>query len=317
MTHALQPASIHRSVLLAEAIEQLQVAERGGAYLDCTLGGAGHSEAILKTNPSAVLFAIDRDASALARAAVKLSPYDGRFELAQGSFADLLHIFQPRRFTGILADLGTSMDQLKGGRGFSFVDDGPLDMRMDQAQELSANEIVNTFEERALVRILQEGGCGSESKPVARAIVRARPIVSARALAKLIADATPPWKRGEGSHPATVPFQAIRIAVNDELGQIQSLLEAIPNLIAPGGRCVVITFHSLEDKLVTKVMRRWEQGGERSSLSRVSPTEKTLGKLITKKGIEPSAQEVADNPASRSARMRTFEFHSEGMCQQY
>ncbi len=312
-----QLISIHQSVLLAESIEALNVSQHGGVYLDCTLGGGGHAEAILQSHPSAVLFALDRDASAIERSKGKLAGFGDRFEVAQGSFADLLHLYSPKRFDGILADLGTSMDQLKGVRGFSFNDDAPLDMRMDQSQPLSANEVVNTYDEKALKKVLQVGGCGSEAGTVARAIVRARPIVTAKALAEIISETVPPWKRHESTHPATVPFQAIRIEVNDELSQIKALLDAVPSLINSGGRCAIITFHSLEDRIVTNTMRRWESGGERSSLSRIAPQEPSLGRLLSKKPVVAGDAELSRNPAARSARLRAFEFNAEVACQQY
>jgi len=320
-------STVHQPVLLQEIISVFQSQENAKTenaepfFLDCTLGGGGHALALLNAHPIAHLCALDRDASALARARVRLAAFAERVTFSHGSFLDLQALYSERYFDVILADLGTSMDQLKGARGFSFNDAAALDMRMDESQELSAKDVVNTYEERALKKVLQVGGCGSEAASLARAIVRARPFLNAKQLAEVINAATPPAKRsGTGqahTHPATVPFQAIRIEVNDELSQIRALLKAIPLLIKLGGRCAVITFHSLEDKLVTHTMRRWEQGGERSSVSRVTPTEPSLGRLLSKKAIVASDTERAANPASRSARLRVFQFHTEAACQQF
>lgn len=301
-------ATRHVSVMPQEVIEALSAAA-GGAYLDCTLGGAGHTAGILRANPANQVTSIDRDARALARAKEKLKEFGDRAQLFQATFSSIPKVVQGRRFNGAIADLGLSTDQLYENRGFSFNDDGPLDMRMDESSDLTAADIVNNYSESDIYRLLREGGVGPEARQIAHAIMRERPINTPKQLSQLVNSLSFAKKSAKKSNPSTVVFQALRIAVNKEFEEINRLLEIAPELVADGGRLAVITFHSLEDKLVTSAMRKWEGRDSMPALWPGSKTEKVFGKLLTKKPIVPSAQELEENPSSRSARLRVFEFH--------
>ncbi len=303
----------HIPVLEAEVLEALRAAG-GGAFLDCTLGGAGHSEAILKSNLKNSVVASDRDLRAIERARVRLAGYEGRFELLHSDFAGLAAKLSGRTFDGLLADLGISTDQLKEGRGFSFTDEQSFDMRMDESAGSTAADLVNDSDEQTLIRVLHQGGIGPEARKLAQAIIAARPHTSAKSFASVVNKVMASVAGGKYAkkkvNPATVVFQALRIAVNREFEQIDSLMEMAPTLVRSGGRMAVITFHSLEDKAVVRKMREWESGGEFSALNPASVRGKRLGKIINKKGVEPSAAEVERNPSARSACLRVFEFMS-------
>jgi 16S rRNA (cytosine1402-N4)-methyltransferase len=223
-------------------------------------------------------------------------------------------VLEGKVFDGMLADLGTSTDQLKEGRGFSFTDESSLDMRMDESSGLSAQEIVNSASEQELFVILKRGGVGSEARPVARAIASERPFTSARQLSATVNQVLARVARAKTAqkkvNPSTVVFQALRIAVNREFEQIESLMKLAPQVVRRGGRMAVITFHSLEDRAVARTMREWESGGEFSALNPASRHAPSLGKVIERKGVYPSEEEVARNPSSRSACLRVFEFSS-------
>lgn len=328
--------SRHVSVMTAQVLAYLR-ADRGGCFLDCTLGGGGHTEAILSAHPEATVEAFDRDTRALERAGSRLAKYESRVKVRHGAFADLAGALDESgeaepRFDGMLADLGLSTDQLHEVRGFSFSDDGPLDMRMDESQTYRAHDVVNSLEERDLIRVLRRGGLGAEATPIGRGIVRARPIETARALAAVVAGACPQFARKKTIHPATVTFQAIRIEVNGELEQIHALLDLAPRVVRNNGRLVVITFHSLEDKLVVRTMRDWEAGDTTPALQRGAEFKLTrgaqrldasplvararqlaeggsIGVVLTRHAATPDDQETRDNPSARSARLRAFEFH--------
>lgn len=293
----------HVPVLLNEVVEGLR-AFQGGDYLDCTLGGCGHAAAILEAHFSNTVVGCDRDMRAVLRGKERFKD-EPRAEVRQADFGKLLSEFSGRRkFDGILADLGLSSFQLGEQRGFSFQDD-LLDMRMDEESGVSATTVVNEYNLQELLMVLKRGGMRQDAKRVANAIVRARPILSAKQLAQVVSEVLFDERN---RHPATVVFQAIRIEVNDELGQISKLLEAVPQLANPGCRFAAISFHSLEDMSVTKQLRRWSSGSTTPAYMRTAPEEQSLGSLITKKAIVPSASEVALNPAARSARLRIFEF---------
>lgn len=303
-------ATQHISVMLHEVVDLLE-ASQGGGYLDCTLGGGGHTRAILEASPKTTVCAVDRDGRAIERARTALASFGDRVTLHHGSFSQVGEMFKGQSFDGILADLGLSTDQLKEGRGFAFSEEAPLDMRMNEADSLTAHELVNSMSEHDLFVLLRRGGVGAEAKAIARAIVRARPVQTTKALAEIVVRAMPASRGREGekrSHPATVTFQALRIAVNDEFGEIERLLDAVPALMKAGGRTAIITFHSLEDKLVTETMRRWEGGGEFSAQWPGAFRHKPLGRLVTRKPVVPSEGELQRNPSSRSARLRVFRF---------
>ena len=296
--------SVHVPVLKREVVEFLR-ADAGGNFLDLTFGGGGHARAILEANPQNTLLAFDRDLAAVNRAQLLESEFPERFSIKHASFGSVLSEVGVRKFDGILADLGISSDQLEGGRGFSFNDAESLDMRMDQTQDLTASHIVNEMELSHLERVLKQGGAAEEARWASRAIVSSRPLKNSAELAKVIEAAfRGPRKR---IHPATVIFQAIRIAVNEEMQQVVDLLEALPTLASKNGRAAIICFHSLEDRIVTQKMRAWATP-EFSASMRTHTEGRSLGKLLTKKACVPTAEEVDRNPRSRSARMRVFEF---------
>lgn len=294
----------HIPVLVHEVIEQLQ-ARRGGSFLDCTLGGGGHSAALLAAHEELTVIAIDRDRRAIERAESRFCN-ESRFTIRRGRFGDLLQLVGESRFDGVLADLGMSTDQLSEGRGFSFRDTESLDMRMGEDEVVTADRLINEGSPSDLIRAFKIGGVGREASRIVAEIVRSRPIGSGQELAALVARVVP--RTAGGSHPATVVFQALRIAVNREFEEIDSLLGAIPRVIKPGGRLAVICFHSLEDQRVTRQLRRWAAGDSAPAHRRDIVRELPLGRLVTRQAIEPSAREVDTNPAARSARLRVFEF---------
>jgi 16S rRNA (cytosine1402-N4)-methyltransferase len=290
----------HVSVLLKEAIEFLAV-RRGGTYIDATVGAGGHSsEVARRLGAQGRLIGFDKDPDALAIARKRMSLDEGdngaQIELKQGSFRQIAEL-PGRSADGILADLGLSSLQLSAPqRGFSFQAEGPLDMRMDPREERTADQAVNRMDEEDLANLIYEFGEERRSRRIARAIVRARPISTTAHLGKVISAAARPMKSSPGFrqiHPATRSFQAIRIWVNRELDDLKELLEAAPRVLRPGGRLVVISFHSLEDRMVKDAMRDGAHEG--------------VYRLLTKKPAIASDEEIAVNPRSRSAKMRAAE----------
>lgn len=302
----------HIPVLCVEVLEALR-AHQGGVFLDCTFGGGGHSNALLGAHASNQVIACDRDRRAVERGNIRFAG-EARLELHHAPFSRVGEICRGRKLRGVLADLGMSTDQLFEGRGFSFQDTSIADMRMDESCGVSAHELLRALSVQDLFVLLREGGVGQDARRIAQAIVRARPVASAKELAELVSRVSRATRgKGEGAHPATVVFQALRIAVNREWDELRALLAVMPTLVADGGRCAVIAFHSLEDKLLTRTMRAWESGPE---FSAVMPTPapagaRRLGTLLTKKALAPTEEELARNPSSRSARMRVFEFSGE------
>ncbi|ADW69745.1 16S rRNA (cytosine(1402)-N(4))-methyltransferase RsmH [Granulicella tundricola] len=290
----------HVPVLLEEALEYLNV-RPGGVYVDATLGLGGHSSAIAKKlGGQGKLIAFDRDPDAMSKAQARLEA------LKEELGAEMPTVqFEPRAFSeagdaiakgsldGLLADFGVSSMQLdEAHRGFSFRSDGPLDMRMDTRSGETAGQVVNEEDENELADLIYEFGEERRSRRIARAIVRARPISTTAELARIISAAAPPMK-GDKIHPATRTFQAIRMRVNDELGEIQSLLKSAGSLLKPGGRLVMISFHSLEDRLVKDAFR--ELGRDKKFT------------VLTKKPVIAAEQESLRNPRSRSAKLRALE----------
>jgi len=305
--------SIHVPVMLNEVLTALK-AQEGGTFLDCTLGGAGHTKAILAANPNNIVFAIDRDLDAVRRARENLADEikAGRLMIEHASFSDLSQLDfsclkNGLEFRGILADLGLSSDQLAASRGFSFHDEGVLDMRMDQNSAYSANEVVNLTSEKELFAILKRGGVGNEARRIVREIINARPIRNTSELAEVVRRVAMNTK---GFDPSTVAFQAIRIEVNQEYSQILDMLNVAIKLLSVGGRLAVISFHSLEDKLVAKEMRRWVGADSTPANWPGSHMAVSLGMLLTKKALLPTAEEIERNTRSRSARLRVFEKNS-------
>lgn len=304
----------HYSVLLNESIDALNI-RPDGVYVDGTLGLGGHSEQIAKRLTTGRLIAIDRDKSALERAEERLAPYAQRIGFVHGNFRDLPQLLANQgvdRADGMLFDLGVSSPQLdEAERGFSYMTDAPLDMRMDTSESLTAWFIVNKWPEEKLKRILFEFGEERYAPRIAQAIVRRRaaaPIDTTGELVDVIRGAMPPQALREKQHPAKRSFQAIRIAVNDELASISELMDHAAELLAPGGRLAVISFHSLEDRIIKNAINARERG---CTCPRDFPVctcgfHQTL-KSITRKPILPTERELAENPRSRSAKLRVAE----------
>jgi 16S rRNA (cytosine1402-N4)-methyltransferase len=295
----------HVPVLLKEAIDFLEV-RRGGIYIDATVGLGGHSYEIAKRlGAPGHLIGLDKDPAALEIAGVRLSASGFGEEksadwpeitLLQRSFAEIAKGQKAATVDGILADIGVSSLQLQdAARGFSFQADGPLDMRMDPRGERSAEQVVNHLDERQLADVIYEFGEERRSRRIARAICRSRPIRSTAHLAEVISAAARPMNQAERRiHPATKTFQALRIFVNRELDDLRALLEAAPRILKPGGRIVVISFHSLEDRIVKDAFR---EGGMKDKHFRV----------LTKKPVTASEEESDRNPRARSAKLRAAE----------
>jgi 16S rRNA (cytosine1402-N4)-methyltransferase len=302
----------HVPVMLAEVLATLAPRD-GAAYLDATFGGGGYARAILEAAACTVL-AIDRDPAAIARGAALAASHPGRLALVEGRFGDLLDICAARgidALDGIVFDLGVSSFQLdEASRGFSFRAEGPLDMRMG-ADGPTAAELVARLDAPALAQILREFGEERHANRVARAIVAARTeaaITTTGQLAAVVRRAVPRSK--DGIDPATRSFQALRIAVNEELAEIERALAAAISLLAPGGRLVVVAFHSLEDRIVKRVLA--EASGRAARPDRHDPAAllapaRPLLRLLTARPVDPSPAEIAANPRARSAKLRAAE----------
>ncbi len=304
--------SQHITVLLNEAVEAL-VTNTSGFYVDGTFGRGGHSGLILQSLSSdGHLLGIDKDLAAIATANSRFGA-DNRFAIAHGSFAELASLVATRglsgKVNGVLLDLGVSSPQLdEAERGFSFMQDGPLDMRMDQTRGQSAADWVNTASEDDITWVLKEYGEERFAKRMARAVIAERqkqPFTRTKHLAEVIKEANPAWEKGK--HPATRAFQAIRIQVNNELGDLDSVLEQALEVLAPGGRLVVISFHSLEDRVVKRFIRRQEQGDPIPKGLPVRDDQLNKRMRSLGKAIKASDDEVNANVRSRSAVMRVAE----------
>lgn len=299
----------HKPVLYQEILDLLKP-QPGGNYIDGTLGAGGHTTGLLTASaPDGRVLAFERDADAISFARKRLSPFGDRAVFVQASYAEMAELAPDHGFdmvNGIVLDLGLSSMQLAdASRGFSFQIDGPLDMRFDQSKGQTAADLVNNLSEVELAELLWQYGEVKQSRRYARAIVRERPINSTGRLASLIASQA--GRRGR-THPATQVFQALRVAVNDELGALSTGLEAATALLAPAGRLAVISFHSLEDRLVKRFIR------EKSLTCKCPPEQpvctcdsKPLLRPINRKVIKPTESERESNPRSRSARLRCAE----------
>jgi 16S rRNA (cytosine1402-N4)-methyltransferase len=297
MNVTMSAASTHIPVLLEETVEALNV-QPGGRYIDCTIGPGGHAAAILENSaPGGQLLGIDADPKAIKMARARLDAYGDSVLLVNQNFANLRSICSKHGFSpvhGILFDLGLSSMQLeKNNRGFSFRHDSRLDMRLSPRQELTAEVIINSSPEDQLAELIRTYGEERYSQKIARHIVHQRPITTSLQLAQTI-EAAVGGRRGR-IHPATRTFQALRIAVNQELDKLASALEQAVDLLGFGGRLVVISYHSLEDRIVKQFMLK-QSRGDRPTLS-----------LINKKVVTPSLAEVHYNPHSRSAKLRAAE----------
>jgi 16S rRNA (cytosine1402-N4)-methyltransferase len=288
----------HVPVLLKQVLDFIRV-RSGGTYVDCTLGLAGHAEGIVRQlGPAGHFIGFDRDPEALELAKAKLAQVceelgsqAPQLSLIGEAFSTIAEHVKPASLDGLLADFGASslhFDEAR--RGFSFQADGPLDMRMDTRSGPTAEQVVNETSERELANLIYEYGEERRSRTVARAIVRGRPVTSTAQLARIVASAVPPMKF---IHPATRTFQALRIFVNQELQEIRALLEAAPNLLKPSARLVVISFHSLEDRIAKDSIREGAQKG--------------IWNVLTRKPVTATEEEINQNPRSRSAKLRAAE----------
>jgi 16S rRNA (cytosine1402-N4)-methyltransferase len=295
----------HVPVLLQDAIQFLNL-RAGAAVADCTLGLAGHaSEIVRHIGPAGRLIGFDRDPEALMlgkerldRVAKELEAGTPHIELIGEAFSSLSEHVQPASLDAILADFGVSSLQLdEARRGFSFSADGPLDMRQDPRQGPTAAQVVNEASERELADLIYEYGEERRSRRIARAIVRGRPVTTTGQLARIVATAAPAMK-SDRIHPATRTFQALRIYVNHELDEIKSLFEAAPRLLKPSGRLVVISFHSLEDRIAKDSLREGAGQG--------------IWEILTRKPVTAGEEEIERNPRSRSAKLRAAERTARG-----
>src|SRR5579864_375406 len=286
---------MHVSVMPAEVLEHLAIRPEG-VYLDATAGMGGHTALIAARLTTGLVIANDRDAKSLEMARENTAAPAERIRFHQGRFGELWQAVEDAGFEkvqGLLADLGVSRYQLlEPERGFSFLSDGPLDMRMDQTTGMTAADLVNHTAEKALADLIYQWGEERRARKVARAIVRARPIRSTLHLADVVERAVPRTSR---IHPATRTFMAIRMAVNDEPGELDRLLQTGPELLAPGGRMVVISFMSIDDR---KVKQKFRELGSQARAT-----------ILTKHPLQPSDQEVAQNAASRSAKLRALQMN--------
>ena len=302
----------HRPVMVNEVVEHL-VTSADGTYVDGTVGTGGHSEAICgRMSTDALLIGLDRDEEAVRISRRRLSPLGKRVHLIKASYAQIGQVIESlgiKMVNGVLLDLGMSTHQLEGsGRGFSFSRDEPLDMRMDLEEEATAQQLVNNLPVKEIEKILRSYGEERRARAISKAIERERkrtPIVSSLQLANLVESVVP---KSGGRHPATRTFQALRIAVNRELDHLYAFLKIIPSLLVEGGRLVVLSYHSLEDRAVKQAMKDWERG---CTCPPEFP-ECRCGKvpLFTRphrKGIRPTPAEKEENPRARSAILRTAE----------
>ncbi len=300
----------HIPVLYKEIIHALQP-QSGGRYVDGTLGAGGHARGILEAcSPDGHLLGLDVDPQALALSRETLAPYEERAHLVQASYITITKQLAALKWDfvdGIVLDLGASSMQFDNAeRGFSFMQDGPLDMRFGSNAFQSAEDIVNTYDERDLADLIFRYGEDRDARRIAKAIVMSRPLRTTRELVAVIEKASP--RRGDRTHPATQTFQALRIAVNEELSSVESVLPQAVAALRSGGRCAVISFHSLEDRIVKDYFREQSKDIVNPPYERIYEVErKAVVEIINKKPIVASDEEVKDNPRARSAKLRVIE----------
>ncbi|QOY51146.1 16S rRNA (cytosine(1402)-N(4))-methyltransferase RsmH [Candidatus Sulfurimonas baltica] len=299
----------HIPVLYKQVLETFDNME-SGIIIDCTMGYGGHSSMILEANPHITLIGIDQDQTAIDFSTTRLEQYKDRVEIKKGRFSsvikDILKEYDIKNIKGILADIGVSSLQLdQKDRGFSYDSDN-LDMRMDKDSPLSALEVVNDYSTTELERILLEYGELRNYKKIASFIVKNRPFSSAKELAEAL---KPMMPQGKKIHPATLLMQAIRIEVNDELGELKSLLKTIEEAKFPNAKVAIISFHSLEDRIVKQTFGDWKKNCicHEEAMRCTCTNDNSLGKVITKKPIVANNDELKENVRSRSAKMRVFE----------
>jgi 16S rRNA (cytosine1402-N4)-methyltransferase len=303
----------HRPVLAGAVVDLLLPAlEAGGVFVDATLGRAGHALRVLDAAPEARLVGIDRDPDALEACRANLAGYSGRVTLVRDDFQDLASVLERlgvEAVRGVLLDLGVSSPQLDAAhRGFSYRSDGPLDMRMDPGQRVSAHDVVNRYEQRELARVISRYGEERFATRIARAIVHARPVDSTARLAEVVRDAIPAATRRTGGHPAKRTFQALRIEVNGEITRLEGVLPQTVDVLDAGGRVVVISYHSLEDRIVKRFLNEQARGCTCPPGFPVCTcgAEATM-KVLSRRPLTPTEDEMEANPRARSAKLRAAE----------
>ncbi|MBI4313368.1 MAG: 16S rRNA (cytosine(1402)-N(4))-methyltransferase RsmH [Candidatus Omnitrophica bacterium] len=297
--------------MLKESVEYLAPAP-GGVYLDATVGAGGHTRGILESaGPAARVVAVDQDTQALVFAKKQLADLEKQVMFVHGNFKELDALLAQcgvHELDGALLDLGVSSMQLDSAqRGFSFRENGPLDMRMDSEAELSAQEIVNRWSEQDIAQIIFEYGQERWSRRIARNIVAARPITTTEALVRAVLKAMPRGRGWQKIHPATRTFQALRIAVNQELEILENLIPKVIERLKPNGRVVIISYHSLEDRIVKRAFLAAAKGSRTMALGLLAAARTEKFFVLTRKPIRPTDREVQENPRSRSARLRAGE----------
>jgi 16S rRNA (cytosine1402-N4)-methyltransferase len=310
------PEFVHRPVMGREVVELLAPVPPGLA-IDATVGGGGHARLLLEARPDLRLLGIDRDPDAVAAATTSLAEYGDRVEIVHGGFEDLAAIAGPRtsegNIVGILFDLGVSSPQLdRGDRGFSYWADAPLDMRMDNTQGLTAADVVNEYAEADLARLIAANGEERFAASIARRIVESRPLHTTGDLVDAVKAGIPARSRRRGRHPARRTFQAIRMEVNRELPSLSAGLDESVHLLVPGGRVLVLSYHSLEDRVVKERFRTWSGTGPVEAyvpphLPRPVVALEPLVRVLTRRPLRPAPIEVDANPRSASARLRAAE----------
>ncbi|MGQ0806000.1 MAG: 16S rRNA (cytosine(1402)-N(4))-methyltransferase RsmH [Actinomycetota bacterium] len=288
-----------------------------GVVVDATVGGGGHARLLLESRPDLRILGIDRDGDAVAAAREALAGYGDRARIVQGSFEELASIvgsaWSEGKIVGILFDLGVSSPQLdRAERGFSYWGDAPLDMRMDNSQPLTAAHVVNDYSEAELARLIRANGEERFAGRIARRIVERRPLRTTGELVDTIKDAIPARSRRRGGHPARRTFQAIRMEVNRELPSLSTALDESVHLLTPGGRVLVVAYHSLEDRMVKERFRAWAGTGPVEAyvpphLPRPVVTQEPLVRVLTRRPLRPTDRELADNPRAASAKLRAAE----------
>ena len=305
----------HQSVLLEETINNLNI-QPDGIYVDGTLGGGGHAFHVCsRLSEKGRFIGIDQDAAAIEAAGERLRPFGDKVTIVRSNYSDMKQVLQSLGISGvngIVLDLGVSSYQLDTAeRGFSYRENAPLDMRMDQRQEKTARDIINGYSEMELYRIIRDYGEDKFAKNIAKHIVRARqekPVETTDELTEIIKAAIPMKFRAVGGHPAKRTFQAIRIELNQELEVLRGHLKEMVELLDDGGRICIITFHSLEDRIVKNIFRKCENPCEcPPSFPACVCGKKSMGKVITRKPILPSEEELEINPRAKSAKLRVFE----------
>ena len=310
------PGFVHRPVMGPEVVELL-VPVPPGTVVDATVGGGGHARLLLESRPDLRILGIDKDRDAVTAARGVLAEYGDRAEVVQGGFEDVTSIVESHeregKIVGILFDLGLSSPQVdRRERGFSYWDDAPLDMRFDSSQALTASEVVNEYSEGELAEVIRANGEERVANRIAAHIVARRPLHTTGELVDVIKKAIPARFRRRGRHPARRTFQAIRMEVNRELPALEHALDESVHLLVPGGRVLVISYHSLEDRMVKERFRSWSGSGPVEpyvppGLPRPIVKRDPLVKIVTRRPLRPTDAEVAENPRAASARLRAAE----------